>query len=71
MLPARHPLEARICGALAPRRVGHLQFDGLELDLDADLGPALLDELVDRQRQHLPGAAGRDRIVAFTGFFTE
>src|ERR1700704_1713745 len=46
-----------VLGALAPIGVERLEFHHLEVDIDADLLEALLQELVHRQRQHLPGAA--------------
>src|SRR5882762_11986268 len=46
-----------VLGALAPIGVERLELDHLEIDIDADLLEALLQELVHRQRQHLPGAA--------------
>ena len=55
------PLALLGLGAGAPDVDQRVPLDHLELDLDADLGEVLLDELVHRQRLHLARARGRDQ----------
>src|SRR3546814_9686217 len=55
-------------GTSTPQVDQLVPLNHLELDLDADLGQALLDELVHRQRQHLARTRRRDQDLGLDRF---